>query len=134
MTRKGLRCKAFWMDLRPLKNTKLSLLSLSLSEWLSLLKFFEVSKSTTKASRKLYISYKTTLRRFDIICSIIVESLSKSDDILKGEIELDEGKRKRKRSRCADGKTIAFGILERGGIVSVSIVKDVKAESIRVKP
>jgi transposase len=62
-----------------------------------------------------------------------VEALSKSDGVLIGEIELDEsyfgGKRKGKRSRGADGKTIVFGILERGGKVSV-IIKYVKAESL----
>ena len=134
MTRKRLRCKACRMDLKPLKNTKISLLNLSSSEWLSLLKLFELSISARKASQELHISYKTALKGFDIIRSAITESLSKSDEILKGEIELDEsyfgGKRKGKRGRGAGGKTIVFGILERGGKVSVSIVKDVKAESL----
>jgi len=134
MTRKRLRCKACRKDLKPLKETKLSLLNLSSSEWLSLLKLFELSVSARKASRELHISYKTTLKGFDIIRAAITESLAKSDEILKGEIELDEsyfgGKRKGKRGRGAGGKTIVFGILERGGKVSVSIVKDVKAESL----
>jgi len=134
MTRKRLRCKACRKDLKPLKETKLSLMNLSSSEWLSLLKLFELSVSARKASQELHISYKTALKGFDIIRTSIVESLSKSDEILKGEIELDEsyfgGKRKGKRGRGAGGKTIVFGILERGGKVSVSIVKDVKAESL----
>jgi len=134
MTRKRLRCKACKNDFKPLKNTKLSLLNLSSSEWLSLLKLFELSISGRKASQELHISYKTTLKGFDIIRKAIAEFLSKDDEILKGEIEVDEsyfgGKRKGKRGRGAGGKTIVFGILERGGKVSVSIVKDVKAESL----
>ena len=55
-------------------------------------------------------------------------------NILKGEIELDEsyfgGKRKGKRGRGAAGKTIVFGILERGGKVSVETVKNVTAETL----
>jgi len=134
MTRKRLRCKSCREDLKPLKDTKLSLLNLSSSEWLSLLKLFELSISARKASQELHISYKTALKGFEIIRMAITESLSKSDEVLKGEIELDEsyfgGRRKGKRGRGAGGKTIVFGILERGGKVSVSIVKDVKAESL----
>jgi len=115
MTRKRLRCKACRKDLKPLKNTKLSFLNLSSSEWLSLLKLFELSISARKASQELHISYKTALKGFDIIRTSIIESLSKSDEILKGEIELDEsyfgGRRKGKRGRGAGGKTIVFGIL-----------------------
>jgi transposase len=134
MTRKRLRCKVCRKDPKPLKETKLTFLNLSSSEWLSLIKLFELSVSARKVSQELHISYKTALKGFDIVRTSIVESLSKSDEILKGEIELDEsyfgGKRKDKRGRSAGGKTIVFGILERGGKVSVSIVKDVKAESL----
>jgi transposase len=73
-------------------------------------KLFELSVSVRKASLELHLSYKTTLKGFDIIRTAIAESLSKTDEILKGEIELDEsyfgGKRKGKRSREAGGKTI----------------------------
>jgi len=55
--------------------------------------------------------------------SAILQELSQSDEIQKGEIEADEsyfgGKRKGMRGRGAGGKTIVFGILERGGKVSV---------------
>ena len=63
-----------------------------------------------------------------------MEELAQTDAILKGELEADEayfgGKRKGKSERGAGGKTIVFGILERGGKVSVSIVQDVSAESL----
>jgi transposase len=51
-----------------------------------------------------------------------------------GELESDEayfwGKRKGNRGRGAGGKTIVYGILERGGKVSVNVVQDVSAESL----
>lgn len=82
----------------------------------------------------MHLSYKTTLRAYDILRRVLVEELAKTDDILKGELEADEayfgGKRKGKRGRGAGGKTIVYGILERGGRVSVSIVQDVSAESL----
>jgi hypothetical protein len=70
--------------------------------------------------------------RLYLLRKAIAEELSKYDEILKGEIELDEsyfgGKRKGKRGRGAAGKTIVSGILERGGKVSVEIVKNVAGE------
>ena len=60
--------------------------------------------------------------------------LARDDNLLKGEIEADEsyfgGRRKGKRGRGAGHKTIVFGIIERGGKVSVSILTNVKAESL----
>ncbi len=47
-----------------------------------------------------------------------------------GEIEMDEsyfgGRRKGKRGRGAAGKVPVFGILERGGKVTVEVVTDVQ--------
>jgi len=49
---------------------------------------------------------------------VLVEELARTDAILKGELEANEayfgGKRKGKRGRGVRGKTIVFGILERG--------------------
>jgi len=82
----------------------------------------------------VHLSYKTTLRAYDILRRVLVEAPARTDDILKGELEADEsyfgGKRKGNRGRGAGGKTIVYGILERGGMVSVSIVQDVSAESL----
>ena len=73
------------------------------------------------------------MRAYDVLLRVIVEKLAKTDDILKGELEADDayfgGKRKGKRGRGAGGKTIIYGVLERGGKVSVSIVQDVSGES-----
>jgi len=134
MSRQRLRCKICGRDFSPLKSTKFSEIKISASRWLILIKLFELSVSARKASVEMNMSYKTTLKAFDLLRKAIAEELSKSDDILKGEIELDEsyfgGKRKGKRGRGAAGKTIVFGILERGGKVSVEIVKNVTAVTL----
>jgi len=129
-----VRCKGCKKDYWPLQGTRFSLLRISPSQWLSLVKLFELSTSARKASQEVHLSYKTTLRAYDILRRVLVEELAKTDDILKGELEADEayfdGKRKGKRGRGAGGKTIVYGILERGGRVAVSIVQDVSAESL----
>ena len=109
-------------------------LRISPSQWLSLIKLFELSVSARKAAKDVVLSYKTTLRAYEILRRVLVEELARTDGLLKGELEADEsyfgGRRKGKRGRGAGHKTIVFGILERGGKVSVSIVTDVKAESL----
>ncbi len=118
----------------PLKDTKFSLMNISPSKWLYLIKLFELSISAKNASSELNLSYETTLKGFNLLRQVIAEELAKYDEILKGEIEADEsyfgGKRKGKRGRGAGHKTIVFGILERGEKVSVNIIQDVKAESL----
>ena len=80
------------------------------------------------------MSYKTTFRTYDILRRAFVKELANADDILKEEREIDEAyfgaKRKGKRGRGAGGKTIVYGILDRKGKVSVSIVQDISAESL----
>lgn len=134
MSRKRLRCNKCECDFRPLNDTNFSAIKISASKWLSLIKLFELSISARKASAEVKLSYNTTLKAFDIIrLSILHDSIAHGDEF-KGEIELDEsyfgGKRKGNRGRGAAGKTIVFGILERGGKVSVDIVKDVSAETL----
>ena len=128
------RCKSCKKDIWPLKGTRFSLMRISPSQWLALIKLFDLSVSARKASKEIHLSYKTTLKAYDIIRESIVDHLALEDEILRGEIELDEsyfgGRRKGKRGRGAAKKTIVFGILERGGKVSVNIVTDVKAETL----
>lgn len=129
-----VRCKGCKNDYWPLKGTRFALLRITPSQWLSLIKLFELSTSARKAAQEVDLSYKTTLRAYDILRRVLVEELARTDEILKGELEADEayfgGKRKGNRGRGAGGKTIVYGILERGGKVSVSIVQDVSAESL----
>ena len=54
------------------------------------------------------------------------------DDMLDGDVEVDEtyigGKKKVKRGRGADGKTILFGMLDRDGDVMVKVVPNTKGK------
>lgn len=52
------------------------------------------------------------------------------DDMLDGELEMDESYFGGKRGRGAANKIPVFGILERGGKVKGEVVKDVKAETL----
>jgi len=129
-----IRCSNCKIDYNPFFDTGFGRLRMSCVSWLLLIKLFELEVSARKASIQLGVSYPTALKGFDILRSAILQELSRSDEILKGEIEADEsyfgGKRKGKRGRGAGGKTIVFGILERGGKVSVKIVKDVSADTL----
>jgi transposase len=122
--RSRVRCKKCRRDLWPLQGTRYAFLRIAPSQWLSLIKLFELSVSARKASHDVHLSYKTTLRAYDILRRILVEALARTDEVLKGELEADEayfgGRRKGNRGRGAGGKTTVFGILERGGKVSVS--------------
>ena len=134
MSKKRLRCKICRRDYPPFSGTLLSGLKISVISLLLLIKLFELEISARKASTQLDISYPTTLKAFDLFRRSIAFNLAKDDNLLKGEIEADEsyfgGRRKGKRGRGAGHKTIVFGILERGGKVSVCILTNVKAESL----
>jgi len=134
LKRSRVRCKRCGRDFYPLKGTRFTELRISPSQWVSLIKLFELSVSARKTSKETALSYKTTLKAYDLLQQVLVEHLADHDDLLKGELEADEsyfgGRRKGKRGRGAGHKTIVFGILERGGKVSVSILPDVKAESL----
>jgi len=134
MNRKRIRCKKCRRDHDFLGNTWLGNLNVGYGKWLMLIKLFELEVSARKAGTQLELSYPSAHKAFDTIRHAIVHKLANTDKELKGEIEADEayfgGKRKGHRGRGAAGKTIVFGILERGGRVSVSIVRDVSAESL----
>jgi len=134
MSRKRFRCKACRYDFPQLGMTAFSRINIPFSKWLVLIKLFELSTSARKAAREVNVSYKTALKAFDAMRRVIVNELAKNDLVLKGEIEADEsyfgGRRKGRRGRGSRNKAIVYGILERDGKVSVSILSDVTAESL----
>ena len=134
MNRTYLRCKNYRKDYNPFSNTIFNKVKIGYRRWLLLIKLFEIEVSARKASKEVKISYTTALKAFNLLRQIIASELAKNDEILKGEIEADEayfgGKRKGRRGRGSKNKIIVFGILERKGKVSVSIVRDVKAETL----
>lgn len=100
-SRQRVSCTYCRKDIQPLAGTKYSLLNIPCSTWLILLKLFELSISAWKAAEEAGLSYKTTLKGYDILRHAITEELAKSDDLQKGEVESDEayigGRRKGKR-------------------------------------
>jgi transposase len=74
------------------------------------------------------------LKAVDAVRMAIVANMTDPEDLLGGEIELDEtyfgGRRKGKRGRGAFNKVPVFGILERNGIVKVEAVSNVTAETL----
>ncbi|MDA1280547.1 MAG: IS1595 family transposase [Chloroflexi bacterium] len=86
--------------------------------------------SAKQLERELGVTYKTAWRMFKQIRTLMHEDL----DPFTGQVEVDEtyigGKRKGTRGRCAKGKTIVAGAVERQGSVVAEIVPDVKAKTL----
>jgi transposase len=105
-----IRCSNCKIDYNPFVATGFSRSRISCVSWLLLVKLFELEISARKAGIQLGLSYPTTLKGFDILRGVILRELSRSDEVLRGEIEAYEsyfgGKRKGKRGRGAGGKTI----------------------------
>lgn len=131
---KRFRCKRCGCKFGPFTNRWYGLLKISASQWLWLIKLFELEVSSRRIAREIELSYPTALKATNFIRQAI---LSKSRDyelLLKGEVEADEsyfgGRRKGIRGRGALNKVPVFGILERDGIVSVDVVPDVGAKTL----
>ena len=106
---------------------------LSCIQWLPIIKLFEPSHRSTRWPAD-EMSYKATYGAVNTIRMCILSHAEDAKDLLGGEIELDEayfgGRRKGNRGRGAAGKVPVFGILERDGLVHVSVVPNVTAETL----
>ena len=107
-------------------------LKITATQWLWVLKLFELEVSARRIAREVGLSYPTALKACHVLRRAIVAHTA--PHLLQGEIELDEayfgGRRKGKRGRGAAGKVPVFGILERRGRVQVNVVPDVSAQSL----
>mgnify|MGYP003753463643 FL=1 len=134
MSRGNLRCSKCKTNYKPFSDTQFNKINIDYSKWLVLIKLFDLGISARRAAREVNVSYPTALYSFDTMRFSILDEQSKTDDVLKGQIEAVEayfgGKRKGNRGRGARNKTIVFGILERNGKVHVEIVKNVKAKTL----
>jgi transposase len=112
--------------------TWFGLVRLELSTWLWLIKLFELEVTALQAAAHTGVSYPTTLRVFTLIRQAILAQ--EQPQILHSEVELDEsyfgGRRKGRRGRGAAGKVPVFGILERKGKVSVTVIPDVTGKTL----
>jgi len=128
------RCKRCNYSFHELTGRWISKSRLSCSDWLRVVKLFELEVSTRRIAQQLDASYKTVYRAITVLRRAIIALAQDGPVILQREVELDEsyfgGKRKGKRGRGAAGKIPVFGILERDGKVSVEVVPNVKAETL----
>jgi transposase len=131
---KKFRCKNCGFTFHDFSGRWLNEVKISSKTWLWILKLFELEVSARKISQQVGLSYPTALKAVTMIRKSIVAHTPEADDLLRGEIEMDEsyfgGKRKGKRGRGAAHKVPVFGILERNGVVKVDVVKDVTASSL----
>jgi transposase len=103
-----------------------------LTTWLWLVKLFELEVTARQAAIQTGVSYPTALAVFTTIRRALLAQ--EHPELLRGEVEADEsyfgGRRKGKRGRGAAGKVPVFGILERRGRVSVTVVPNVTAQTL----
>ena len=129
---KRYRCKRCLYTFSDFTGRYISRLNLTATQCLWIIKLFELEVSTKKIAEQIGVSYPCALHATTIIRQSLLNP--KDTELLSGEIELDEsyfgGKRKGKRGRGAKNKVPVFGILERNGKVQVSIVPDVKADTL----
>ena len=128
------RCRACSYTFSLYTGTWLQGSRLKASEWLYLIKLFDLELSARKASQETSMNYKTVYLAFQTIRKSIVAHCEESAALLGGEIEADEsyfgGRRKGNRGRGAAGKVPVFGLLERRGRIHVSVVPNVTRQTL----
>lgn len=82
--RKRIRCRECRRDYNPLVHSKLSRINLSYSKWLFLINLFGLSESPKSASKKVGISYNTSLKAYSILRKTISEEITKSQSSMVG--------------------------------------------------
>lgn len=107
----------------------------SLQTWFYAIYLFTTSRhgvSAKELQRQLGVTYKCAWRMGHEIRKHMADV--DGEDGLSGIVEVDEtyvgGKKKGKRGRGADGKTIVFGMLERDGKLMTKIVVDAKTATL----
>ena len=108
-------------------------LKVPFTKFLMAIKLFEIDTSVREAAKQLGLAYNTVYNIHALIRKAILTTNVHASSF-SGEIEMDEsyfgGRRKGKRGRGAAGKVPVFGILERGGKVTVEVVTDVQGETL----
>lgn len=109
----------------------------SLQSWFYAMYLFVVTRhgvSGKELQRALGVTYKTAYRMGIEIRKLMEKANGFS--MMQGHIELDEayvgGRRSGgKRGRGAPGKTIVFGMKERGGRIAAEVIPDIKKQTLR---
>jgi transposase len=131
---KRFRCKRCKARFNLFTNRWYGRLNITASQWLWLIKLFELETSSRRIASEIKFSYPTALKATNLIRQAIATESNDYELLLKGEVEADEsyfgGRRKGKRGRGAANKIPVFGILELNGVVSVDVVPNVGAETL----
>jgi transposase len=108
----------------------------SLQLWFFAIYLFTTTRSGVSAKelqRQLGVTYKCAWRMGHEIRKHM--SFVDGDANLDGDVEVDEtyvgGKKKGKRGRGADGKTILFGMLDRDGDLMTTVVPNTKGATLK---
>ena len=134
--RPAYTCEFCGHDINPMAGTFLERTHTPLHKWFYAMYLFTTSRHGVPAKelqRQLGVTYKTAWRMGHELRKYMGEV--DGDPPLSGHVEVDEtyigGRRSGgKRGRGAPGKTVVFGMLERGGDVMTRIVKDVRRRTL----
>lgn len=129
-------CEWCGHHIHPMVGTFLHRSHVPLHKWFYAIYLFTTSRHGVPAKeleRQLGVDYKTAWRMGHKIRKYMAEV--DGDDPLSGHVEADEtmigGRRSGgKRGRGAPGRTVVFGMLERGGDVMTRVVKDVRRRTL----
>ena len=111
-----------------IKYSKLSKYKIS-----QLKKAFLLNASARKTTETLKLNRNTVNRYFKIFRENISNHISKKQEKLSGEVEVDEmvyGKQKGSIGRNNKGKVILFGLKQRNGSVMINKIPNCKAETL----
>lgn len=135
-SQKAYSCQWCGNHLHPCVGTPFEGSRTPLQMWFYAIYLFTSTRSGVSAmeiQRQLGVTYKCAWR----IGHQIRKHMATVDGehILSGIVEIDEtlvgGKRKGKRGRGADGKTVVFGMLEKDGDIVTKVVPNVKAKTLK---
>ena len=134
LSRYRLKCKKCRREFRPLANTKFSLLNIKFSNWLMLIKLFELGFVARQACQEVAISYKTTLKAYRILRGVIIDVLSCHDPLLKSAIKMIEedsnGVDGKKHTRNNGDSTVIYGLIEMNKNVKVDVITDIDIDML----
>ena len=121
--------------LHPMAGTPFHRSHTPLQKWFYAMYLFTTTRHGVPAKelqRQLSVNYKTAWRMGHEIRKYL--AVVDGDDQLSGHVEADEtmvgGYRKGKKGRGALGKTLVFGVVERGGDDITRVIPDVKRDTI----
>jgi len=129
-------CQWCGFHINPMVNTPFENSHTPLQKWFYAMYLFTTTRHGVPAKelqRQISVTYKTAWRMAHEIRKYM--GAVDGDDNLSGHVEVDEtyigGKHPGKRGRGANGKTVVFGMIQRGGDVMTRIVPNVRRATLQ---